>query len=133
MSTKPQRRLTPPLSLLSLALMGAMAMPAHAADPQCVDAAGNPITPAPSTNQGNEHGTNNATCNLYASAYGTENLANETQSNAFGNNNLALAIGSNAFGSFNLANGRSSQTFGIGNFAGGVLSSAFGRRPPGFE
>lgn len=63
-TTRRQRRLA--LSVLSAALLGAMAMPAFAADPPCVDTNGNPT--GATTGQGNEDGTDNATCFTDASA-----------------------------------------------------------------
>ena len=45
------RRRHPALSLLSLALLAALAAPAFAADPPCLDANGDPVPAAP-TNQG---------------------------------------------------------------------------------
>ena len=114
------------LSILSLTLLGTLSMPAFAADPVCVDTNGNPIAPAPSTDQGNEHGTDNATCDPMASAYGQHNNASGTRSNAFGNNNVAWNTDANAFGTSNQARGQGSSAFGYVNTAEAAFASAFG-------
>ena len=75
------RRRHPALSLLSLALLAALAAPAFAADPPCLDANGDPVPAAP-TNQGSEHGTDNTTCAGTASAYGYNNNASGAASSA---------------------------------------------------
>ena len=83
-STTRYRRRAPVVSLLTLALLGAMSMPAWAADPSCLDADGNPT--ASSTDQGIEdsEGTTgeNATCNVFASAYGYRNNASGNAASA---------------------------------------------------
>ena len=43
------RRRHPALSLLSLALLAALAAPAFAADPPCLDANGDPVPAAPTS------------------------------------------------------------------------------------
>ena len=117
-------RRAPAFSLLTLALLGAMAMPAWAADPECVDANGNPVPG--NTDQANEGGTDNATCNVAASAYGYANNASGVQSNAFGAFNTASSGFAGAFGYANNAFGLLGSAFGVYNVASGENSSAFG-------
>ena len=117
-------RRAPAFSLLTLALLGAMAMPAWAADPECVDANGNPVPG--NTDQANEGGTDNATCNVAASAYGYANNASGAQSNAFGAFNTASSGFAGAFGYANNAFGLLGSAFGVYNVASGENSSAFG-------
>ena len=114
------------LSVLSLALLGALSMPAFAADTPCKNPDGTNVSPAPSTDQGNEAGPDNTTCNLSASAFGTGNNASANVSSAFGNQNIATAAGSSAFGYWNKAYGIGSSAFGGSNNAFGYNSSAFG-------
>ena len=116
------------VSVLTLALLGALSMPAWAADPACVDANGNPVAPAPSTDQGNEHGTDNTTCSLGSSAYGLLNNASGQLAQAFGRSNTASGLSSNAFGGSNYASGEDSSAFGSINRATGKYSSAVGYR-----
>ena len=73
-----RRRRAPALSVLTLALLGVMSMPAWAADPICLDEDGNP-TFLPS-NEGNEDGQDNAPCKSPASAYGEGNNASGSSS-----------------------------------------------------
>lgn len=128
-----QRRLA--LSVLSFALLGAMAMPAFAADPVCPDSG--------STDRGIEDTAEgeNATCDATAVAYGNFNIASGKGSVAMGTwydrdgdgvfntgdrPNNALGQYSSAFGIANNAIGLQSSVFGIFNSAFGIDSSAFG-------
>ena len=94
MHTSRRRRPTPTTSLLALALLTALSMPAFAADVPC--ASGNP-----DTNQGHEDvdadpaKNTNTTCDANASAYGAGNYADGSTSSAFGWNNKATATGAN--------------------------------------
>lgn len=72
------RRPHPLSAALALLLLGT-AVPAFAADPPCVDANGDPITPAPGTNQGFEVGGENTTCHWLAFACGYRNRPAEEQ------------------------------------------------------
>jgi autotransporter adhesin len=133
-----RRRRAPVLSLLSLTLLGALSMPAFAADPLCLDTNGNPS--GETTTQGQEHGSDNTTCDAASAAYGIENnasaffsaafglrnTANGNWSSAFGRDNVASGYGSSAFGSDNVATGSASNAFGLGNHADGQHSSALG-------
>jgi len=135
----PDRRRLPAASLLSLAMLAAFAAPARADDP-CLNPDGTPVSPAPSTDQGNEDGDNNTTCWATASAYGGLNNASGEQSSAFGyanvasglqssavgNDNDATAPYANAFGRANIASGYGSSAFGHGNRTSGIQSAAFG-------
>lgn len=103
MLTSFRRRRLPTLSVLSLALLGVLSMPAHAADPGCQDASGSPI--GGSTDLGNENGQDNATCTDTSSAYGELNNASAAYSSAFGFFNSATGIQSSALGQVNLASG----------------------------
>lgn len=114
------------LSVLSLALLGALSIPAFAADTPCKNPDGTDVSPAPSTDQGNEAGPDNTTCKTSASAFGTGNNASAVASSAFGNQNFAYSDGSSAFGYWNKAYGVGSSAFGGSNTALGSNSSAFG-------
>ncbi len=123
-----RRRPAPALSLLTLALLGALSMPAFA-DDACRNPDGTAITPAPSTDQGSEGGnlnSNNTTCALSASAFGWFNNASGGGSSAFGNTNGAYGTFSSAFGDSNHATGYKSNAFGYDNDATDWESSAFG-------
>src|SRR5690606_23063803 len=61
-----------PMALALLLMMGAP-LAAMAADYPCLNPDGTPILPAPGTDQGYEHGLENATCRNTASAYGLRN------------------------------------------------------------
>ena len=133
-----RRRRLPVLSVLSLALLGALSMPAFAAEPVCLDTNGNPS--GEPTTQGQEFGIENTTCDdagtaygilnnasaFFSAAFGLRNTANGNWSSAFGRDNVASGYGSSAFGSNNKATGRSSNAFGLGNHADGEHSSALG-------
>ena len=103
-------------SLLALAVAVCLPRPALAADPQCEvwDAATQSwvYNPAANTDQGDEHGRDNATCEVFASAYGNLNMALEGYSSAFGSQNRARGFASSAFGDANRANGAGSSAFG---------------------
>ena len=118
-----RRRRVPALSLLSLALAGALAMPAFAADPPCPDGDAD-------TSQGIEDSEGatgeNTTCHPTASAYGYGNIAGGSGSSAFGQSNTASGGSSSAFGFYNEAEGVDSSAVGSGNWAGGAGSSAMG-------
>ncbi|MET0815332.1 MAG: hypothetical protein ABWX88_09095, partial [Pseudoxanthomonas sp.] len=58
-----------PLACTVAVVLAALAAPAWA-DPPCRNPDGTPVDPAPSTDQGNEHGDNNTTCTIFSSAYG---------------------------------------------------------------
>ena len=133
-----RRRRMPVLSVLGLALLGALAMPVFAAEPVCLDTNGDPS--GETTTQGQEHGSQNTTCDAASAAYGIENnasaffsaafglrnTANGNWSSAFGRDNDAGGFGSNAFGSNNRAAGYSSNAFGHDNGANGEYSNVFG-------
>ena len=121
-----RRRRAPALSLLSLALLGALSMPVLAADPVCLDANGNPTAPPQSTDQGSESGFENATCASSASAFGRNNNASGPASSAFGLWNVAIGTWSSAFGYANQAGGEYSSAFGVGNLASGNSSVSMG-------
>src|SRR5690606_20567120 len=93
-----------PMALALLLMMGAP-LAAMAADYPCLNPDGTPILPAPGTDQGYEHGLENATCRNTASAYGLRNSSSAGLSNAFGAYNNAMASHSNAFGTGNNAAG----------------------------
>ncbi|WP_297833409.1 YadA-like family protein [Thermomonas sp.] len=125
MSFASTRRAKPALALLTLALLAALSLPAMAAEPGCINPDGTPK--AGSTDQGQENaGGENATCDIYASAFGWQNNASGWDSNAFGEGNHASGYFSSAFGSGNNASGDNSSAFGYRNTASGNRSSAFG-------
>ena len=119
-----RRRRVPALSVLSLALLGAMSMPAFAAEPLCLDTNGDPS--GETTTQGQEHGSQNTTCDPASAAYGIENNASAFFSAAFGLRNKAYGAWSSAFGRDNTASGYGSNAFGSNNVATGYSSNAFG-------
>jgi autotransporter adhesin len=120
MNANLHRRHLPALSILGLALLGVLSMPAHAADPACQDSSGSPI--GGSTDAGNENGQDNATCTDTASAYGELNNASAAYSSAFGFFNTASGSQSSAFGQVNLASGYASSAFGFNGGAYGAGS-----------
>jgi len=129
-----------PALVLTLAAGLALTSPAAAQDDPCLDATMAPITPAPGTDQGNENGFFNTTCDASASAYGEVNNASAVASTAIGYRNLAAnirasavgsannarGISSSAFGSLNVVVGDQANGFGASNFANSDYSSAFG-------
>ena len=119
-----RRRRVPALSVLSLALLGAMSMPAFAAEPLCLDTNGDPS--GETTTQGQEHGSQNTTCDPASAAYGIENNASAFFSAALGLRNKAYGAWSSAFGRDNTASGYGSNAFGSNNVATGYSSNAFG-------
>ena len=125
MSFASTRRAKPALALLTLALLAALSLPAMAAEPGCINPDGTPK--AGSTDQGQENaGGENATCDIYASAFGWQNNASGWDSNAFGEGNHASGYFSSAFGSGNNASGDNSSAFGFSNTASLSYDSAFG-------
>lgn len=142
MNRNARRRPSPALSLLTLALLGVLSMPAFATDPPCKYPDGSDVSPAPATGQGSEGGLDNTTCHMFASAFGQYNNASGDISGAFGWENNAWNEAANAFGAYNIASGGYSSAFGYKNIAGewetgafgalnsatGVNSSAFGHR-----
>ena len=86
--TAPSRRGKPAATILGLALLAALSLPAMAADPPCLDSNGNPT--GASTDQGHENaGGENATCHPTASAFGRNNRASGQDSSAVGSGNIA--------------------------------------------
>jgi len=119
-----RRRRVPALSVLSLALLGGLSLPAFAAEPLCLDTSGNPS--GETTTQGQEHGSQNTTCDPASAAYGIENNASAFFSAALGLRNKAYGAWSSAFGRDNTASGYGSNAFGSNNVATGYSSNAFG-------
>ena len=102
-------------ALVSALLLALSAPVAYAVEPLCLDANGQVVVPAPSTDQGIEGGVDNATCHMNAIAVGRANVVNWGY--AFGASNRALGFRSSAFGSANWAYGEDSLAMGRANFA----------------
>ncbi len=113
-------------ALASALLLALSSTAAFAVDPQCRDADGHVILPAPSTNQGVEAGVDNATCHAYAVAVGGKNIAGDRNSVAVGYYNWALGEESVAFGYSATAMGEASTAVGRANWAFGFRSQAYG-------
>ena len=112
------------LALALCALLAGAAFPAMAADDPCYvwdPVALTWVPSANSTDQGNEHGDSNTTCESRASAYGQGNNAGELGSSAFGYQNRAFGLVSSAFGNSNRAYGIASSAFGYLILAAGRL------------
>ena len=96
-TTTRRDRSAPVASLLSLALLAAISMPASADSPCRIwNGAAWVEAPAEATDQGNEQGDNNTTCDANASAYGEWNNASGDASSAFGWVNSAYGVASSA-------------------------------------
>ena len=111
-------------ALASAILLALSANAAHADEPLCLDAYGQVVVPAPSTDQGIEGGVDNATCHVNGIAIGRNNVTNWGY--AFGAANRALGFRSSAFGSANWAYGSDSLAVGRTNAAMGRSSVAVG-------
>ena len=125
MKTKTIRNTRRPLAAALSALLAGAAVPAFAADTSCLDSNGNPVVV--STNQGSEHGVQNTTCDVTASAYGYRNDASGDFSSAFGYMNIANGWRSSAFGQSNLAQGgQGAVSIGYGKRIGDRASFSLG-------
>lgn len=121
-------RIARPTTLATALLLACITPAAFAQDAPCLNPDGTPVVPAPGTDQGNEHGTNNTTCAPTASAYGYRNNASGNNAIAIGIVNQALFEDATAIGNWNTATGDASTAIGYYNIASGPYSAAMGMR-----